>query len=315
MHRVRAAVLPSLILLLACVAQGQTNTTNPTNTFSTPSSWPIQFSIGPQQSGGLGAKVSGSVYWSPDWQLTTKPASGWFVFYLSPQAEWGSQSNALNQTTIEFRPAFQLVYTNFGSVNLSNPNQNFEVGPFNSVQPMVELYGDLREQYGEFSQNGTVQKVDLTLYGIGGELQVPYAYRLSNLIQRKTNANRINYAPAIRFTYYQSRDKSATPQQLPAGIQTNFLDINLKTQMPLGSYNINGTTTKLEWTFSDDVNRPTTGSDKKWKNLLETSLVMDNGSGVKPVISYSSGSNLGLQYDKQFLLGVAWQFGANRVKQ
>lgn len=312
MRNATTAALSMALLLLAGVVNGQTTT--PTNTFSTPSTWPIQFSIGPQQDGGLGAKVSGSAYWSPNWQLTTKRVSGWAVLYLAPEATWGSQTNALNQTSISFRPSFQLVYTNFSSVNLMDPNQKFEVGPFNSVQPMIEIYGDLREQYGKFNQNGTVQNVNFTLYGIGAEVQIPYAYRLSNFIQRKTNVNRITYAPAIRFTYYQSRDKSSTAQPLPAGIQTNLLDINVKTQMPLGTYNINGTSTKLEWTFSDDLSRPTTGAGKKWKNLVETSLIIDNGSGFKPVISYTNGTKLGLQYDTQFLLGVAWQFGASKVK-
>jgi hypothetical protein len=314
MRSARLLQVALVVALIATAGAAHGQTSNPTNTFSTPSSWPIQFSLGPQQNGGLGAKLSGSAYWSPNWQLTTKPVSGWFVFYLSPQATWGSQANALNQTTISFEPAFQLVYTNFGSVNLMKPDQNYEVGPFNSAQPMVELYGDLREQYGDFNQNGTVQRVNFTLYGIGGELQIPYAYRLVNLIQRKTNANRISYAPAIRLSYYQSRDKSATDQSLPPGIQTDLIDINVKTQLALGSYSINGTTTKLQFTFSDDLSRPTTGSDKKWKNLVETSLAFDNGSGFKPVLSYTSGTKLGLQYDKQMLLGVAWQFGASKVK-
>jgi hypothetical protein len=312
MRSVRNVVLPIALLLLAGVALGQTTT--PVNTFATPSDWPIQFSLGPQENGGIGAKVSGSAYWSPDWQLTTKRASGWAVFYLAPSATWGSQAGALNQTSISFQPAFQLVYTNFNTVDLMNPSQKFEVGPFNSVQPMIEIYGDLREQYGKFNQNGTVQDVNFTLYGIGGEFQIPYAYRLSNLIQRKTNVNRITYAPAIRFTYYQERDKSSTAQTLPPGIQTDLIDINLKTQMPLGTYSINGVPTKLEWTFSDDLSRPTTGSNKQWKNLVETELVIDNGSGFKPAISYTSGSKLGLQYDRQFLIGVAWQFGSSRVK-
>lgn len=308
----RKLMLP-LLLFLAFAATGQTLSS--TNVFSTPSTWPIQFSIGPQQNGGLGAKLNGAAYWSPNIRLTTKPASGWFVFYLAPEATWGSQTNALNQTSISFRPSFQLVYTNFGTIDLNNPNQNFEVGPFNSVQPMIEIFGDLREQYGSFQQNGAVQHVDYTLYGVGGEFQIPYAYRLTNLIQAKTNQNKISYAPAVRFTYYQARDKSSTPQSTPAGIQTDLLDVNVKTQLPFGTYSINGTTTKLQWNFSWDASRPTTGSDKKWKNLVETSVIFDNGSGFKPVISYTSGSKLGLQYDKQFLLGVAWQFGVSAAKK
>lgn len=308
----------ALVLLLLTAAvhlaaqSSQTSQLSPTNVFSTPTSFPIQFSIGPQQNGGLGAKVTGSAYWSPNFQLTTKRASGWFVFYLAPEATWSSQDNALNQTSISFRPAFQLVYTNFAKIDLNNPNQNYEVGPFNSVQPMVELYGDVREQYGRFQQNGQVQNVNYTLYGVGGELQIPYAYRLSNLIQSKTNQNKISYAPAVRFTYYQQRDKSSTAQSTPAGIQTDLIDVNIHSQMPFGTYMVNGTKTQLQWNFSFDASRPThtaAGTSNQWKTLVETSIVFDNGSGFKPVISYTSGSKLGLQYDKQFLLGVAWQFG------
>src|SRR5258708_7348586 len=196
MRNATTSALSMALLLLAGAVNGQTTT--PTNTFSTPSTWPIQFSIGPQQDGGLGAKVSGSAYWSPNWQLTTKRVSGWAVFYLAPEATWGSQSNALNQTSISFRPAFQFVYTNFSSVNLMDPNQKFDVGPFNSVQPMIEIYGDLREPYGKFNQNDTLQNVNFTLYGISADAQIPYASRLSNFIPRKTNVNRITYAPAIR---------------------------------------------------------------------------------------------------------------------
>ncbi len=313
----RKTAIALLFLTVTVPLAGQSSQVqlSPTNAFSTPSSFPIQFSIGPQQTGGLGAKLTGSAYWSPNWQLTTKPASGWFVFYLAPEGTWSSQDNALNQTSIAFRPAFQLVYTNFAKIDLNNPNQNYQIGPFNSVQPMVELYGDVREQYGRFQQNGQVQNVDYTLYGAGGEIQIPYAYRLSNFIQRKTNQNTIGYAPAIRFTYYQSRDKSSTAQTTPAGIETNLIDVNIHSQMPFGTYTINGTKTQLQWNFSFDASRPTTGSDNQWKKLLETSIVFDNGSGFKPVISYTSGTKLGLQYDKQFLLGVAWQFAATAAKQ
>jgi hypothetical protein len=318
MRKVALALLFLIAAVPLAAQTSQNSQLSTTNVFSTPSSFPIQFSIGPQQNGGLGAKVTGSAYWSPNWQLTTKPASGWFVFYLAPEATWSSQDNALNQTSISFRPAFQLVYTNFAKIDLNNPNQNYEIGPFNSVQPMVELYGDIREQYGRFQQNGQVQNVDYTLYGVGGEVQIPYAYRLSNLIQSKTNENRITYAPAIRFTYYQSRDKSSTAQTTPAGIQTDLIDVNIHSQMPFGTYSVNGTKTQLQWNFSFDASRPTNtpaGTDNKWKTLVETSIVFDNGSGFKPVISYTSGSKLGLQYDKQFLLGVAWQFGVTSAKQ
>ena len=57
-----------------------------------------------------------------------------------------------------------------------------------------------------------------------------------------------------------------------------------------------------------DADKPTEGADKKWQALYSAQLVYETSGQIKPVLSYRAGKEQGLDYDKQLILGLLWDF-------
>ena len=60
--------------------------------------------------------------------------------------------------------------------------------------------------------------------------------------------------------------------------------------------------------------RATSGADRDWHVVRQFQLSYDTGDKILPALTYRSGSDVGLQYDKQVILGLLWLFtegGAN----
>lgn len=295
---------------------------------------PITFSFGPQNDGGFGVVVKGSAYYPLRRFIDPAPAGmpsplkqphygGFFTpsayLYLSPEVNWSTETGAQNQYSISARPSFQLAFqkdvsklprdaSGLPPLPASLP---WQIWPTSA--PFFEAYLDVRRQSAQSdtttttppagSTTTTVQNEDATFYGAGIGIAVPY---LSRTIEASTQSDPDfdpGVFPMIRVTYYKS--DGATDAPIGAGIKDDQIDASLSFALPLRV--IGNMKSRLD--FDGDLSRPLTGSDKKWKSLVKASLMVQLGtSNFKPVFSYTSGEKLGFQYDRQMLLGIAFDF-------
>jgi hypothetical protein len=68
--------------------------------------------------------------------------------------------------------------------------------------------------------------------------------------------------------------------------------------------------------FDGDLSKALDGEDREWKSLVKASLMLDiAGSQFKPVVSYTSGEKFGFTYDRQMLMGIAFDFASTLMKK
>jgi hypothetical protein len=106
----------------------------------------------------------------------------------------------------------------------------------------------------------------------------------------------------VTLTYYTpvSTDTPVPKVALPDGVKADFLQAEFKTGF---AFPVAGRRFRLSFTY--DASLPTTGPDNRWQNLFDAQLSADLfGSKFEPALTFQSGKNGGLTYDKRLLIGV-----------
>jgi hypothetical protein len=272
---------------------------------------PIQLSFGPQSDGGFGLTAKGSAYYPMLGHLLDRPRPHLSVSafaYLAPDINFTAGADKTNQAAISLRPTFQ-----FGWQPDSGGLGHYagdRITSWPQAAPFAIVYGDLRRQYGQFANaSGTLAPFDSTLAGVGGAFAVPW---FSRLVERGLNRNASDFdpfaLPMIHVVWYHEiNHKSDLP--LPDGITADQINVSLKTSYTFGTWAQGPNAVLPRIDFDGDLSRPTTGANRKWKSKVDIAVsARVNGSSFQPVISYTSGQKLGLQYDKQLLFGLALEW-------
>lgn len=288
---------------------------------------PITFSFGPQEGGGFGAVVKGSQYYPFRPFITGNATEGSVVtpdriqrftksayLYLSPEVNWSTEAGAINQYSLSARPSFQLGYLaaqTVGPDGIPTLNQS-TVWP--AEAPFFEVYLDVRRQSATkaASDDATTtlaveaatpeEAVDATFYGVGLGIAVPY---IARAIEKANSPADPGAFPMLRVTYYKSDGASAANSTIASGIKADQINASLTFSLPLPT--MSGVEPRFD--FDGSLSRATTGDDREWKDLVKAAILFKIGdSQFKPVISYTSGQKLGFQYDRQLLMGLAFDF-------
>ena len=293
---------------------------------------PITFSFGPQEDGGFGVVVKGSAYYplrrfiAPVQDGVTPPLKakhfgGFFTpsayLYLSPEVNWSSEEGAQNQYAISARPSFQLGYQKDATTIPKDPTTglprlpaSLPWQPWPMEAPFFEAYADVRRHSAQADSTTTTtlpQNVDATYYGGGIGIAVPWVSRAIERSYQGDPEHQPGAFPMLRITYYKSSGSSAATN-VPADIKADQIDAALNFSLPLRPYG--GVKPRLD--FEGDLSRPLTGNDREWKSLVKAALLLQLGnSDFKPVFSYTSGEKFGFKYDRQMLLGIAFDLAGN----
>lgn len=258
---------------------------------------PFSFTFGPQKDGGLGASLKGDEFLSPDkWRASVGSAS--FVApYVGVVAEgkWSSETSSTNSADIALQ-----IGAFFGSL---------DIAIFSPASPAFDLQIDGRYQAGTVhdAATNTTGQLNRNLLGATFKAQVPYAYKLVNTIADYTDW--MDPIPYLSLTYHHVSDNSdpqvaANPaivsDQLAAGL---YADLHI----PSANFNLNGKKWQLLFEAQLVWSRATEGADQEWKRMTNLALKLDSGQELKPVLRYMSGTQEGLEYDRQLILGLLWE--------
>lgn len=167
------------------------------------------------------------------------------------------------------------------------------------------LFGDVRHRYAQLEVLGVSAEVNQTILGGGLEFFLP-AFS-DNLFFREW--------PRIGGGYYTVEDTESSLVAVPPELAADFWQAHgrLRLNIPLFRkvYRSRSGTPMHDYPLRIHADvaagRATAGPVTGWTALWTAELIYDTGSLVLPLLSYRDGSELGLDYDKQFVLGIAWR--------
>jgi hypothetical protein len=299
---------------------------------------PLKFTAGPQSDGTLGATLkggaTGTLYrlWAgpPGCDNDTKDVvpfcnQGDLALTFDVDAAWstnisGSTSTASsnkNNATLTFDPS---LYWILGQKDLTPRAQHIHncavaekaAGGKVPNDPdckwildhleyshylVVASYPDLEYRYGHFTVSGTDYTANQLIYGGGVRLLYP------SII----NSVFANW-PYISAAYTSATNYGASNLPVSTATPNHFLVLNERVEL-----NLPGVRERLKVgvLILADVteSHPISSSlGPSWQTAKLFQLIIDTGSttGLKPALTYRSGTDRGMTYDRQIIFGVLW---------
>jgi hypothetical protein len=164
----------------------------------------------------------------------------------------------------------------------------------------VSLYPDLRYRYGRVKVAGTTYDANQLIAGAGARVFLPW--RIGALLREW---------PYASVGYYTVRSSSSSNVPLPDDVDADNIAVDAALDINVPYPNRTLSTSPLQLLVKLQGSRATTGTDKEWQTLRHLQLSFDTGHGIagqdiKPAITYRSGDNQGLSYDRQVIVGIVW---------
>jgi len=286
---------------------------------------PWDFTFGPQEDGTFGTTIKGSTYYS----LAPTDPSSWshdarrlFTPFIGVDADggWNSAPDALNNFSVSLKPSLAIQ-----TITPGTPGENGT--PPSTDGPWFFGFLDLRQRFGHFKSEGdeTAMQVNQSLLGAGVEFRITRFNARYDSLMKSSNLPipKLFQPPSLSLTYYTERDTSADDADLPDGITDDTLAATLRTEIPLPIQcevetvipqedpedpldTVTGQKAACPWQFSAKVTAswPFDSVNTDLEYLGDVALIYDTGSELKPVLRFRSGTEHGLQYDRQLILGV-----------
>ncbi|MBV9570209.1 MAG: hypothetical protein JO056_03105 [Alphaproteobacteria bacterium] len=266
----------------------------------------LEFAAGPVSGGGFGAQLKGDHQYDLTSFNAGPPLGGFLempnqlsVGYATNDS-WDSKPDSHNQVSVDLKLSLDgAMLTPLHP--LPNPippecNHDWNLPQCGSGgEPLLGygLYGDLRYRYGTFDDQGSLSHVNQVLGGGG----IYFVWQKGML-----NQPWIDIWPGVSLTYYSpiSTDTPLLKGILPDGIKADFLQAEFKTGL---RFPVAGHPFRLIVKY--DGSLPTNGLNNSWESLWNVQLSADLfDSGFEPAITFQSGKNGGLSYDRQLLFGI-----------
>ncbi|HEY0303642.1 MAG TPA: hypothetical protein VGC44_01660, partial [Longimicrobiales bacterium] len=283
---------------------------------------PFDVAFGPQEDGTFGAIVKGSTFKS----LRRTPASQQSGQLLSLFAgvevdgSWNSATDARNNASIAVRPSLALQ-----KITPVKASDSAAALPTTSG-PWLHVYFDVRQRFGDFPQTGAeARRVNQLI--LGGALQLRWV-GFAKWYSRAADIGREDNPPTLTVGYYSVQKNNPADELLPDDFTADALQAKLSSKITLPIC------TKQERTAEADPNDPfdraetvyscpwgfvgellatrSNGAGEPFDFRVDVGLFYDTGGDFSPVLRYRSGEEHGLQYDKQFLVGLLWQLPLGR---
>ena len=302
---------------------------------------PLKLAFGPQEDGGFGATLKGTEskrigFFNNDIDVNPRPKSVQWGRYgaldFDIDAGLSSAPDALNNTSLSLKPRLTFV----GLLGREAPIQRRQfsaedqkkcqdldaaygkaieardnAAKFRLIQQVGEecdsyavpiddfvalsLYPDIRYRYGHFEVDGTLYNANQSILGVGARLFTPV--RLGGLFLEW---------PYISVGYQSVQDTSESSIPVPQDIKADYVTVdaavNIHLPYPRGSLS----QSPLQLLISLKASIPTESEGSGKQLLSHIQLAYDTGSEIKPAITYRSGDDQGLKYDKQVIMGVVW---------
>jgi hypothetical protein len=260
-------------------------------------------------------------------------------------AGWNSASDALNQTTLAVRPSVTFVWLDGAKApvplspelqqtcrdlsqqgqraierSLVDPSVKAEadaeiarvnaarkelgcegrVGEPPSSQWAVAVYPDVQYRFGEFEINGERFNANQLITGLAARLFVPGT----------SDSAWFREWPRLSLGYYTVSDSEDSTIPLPESIDEDHIRTSARIAMNVPFFGTSLAKSPLRLDIEATASRATSGEDDDWQVLRQFQLYYDTGDTILPALTYRSGTDLGIVYDKQVILGLLWMFAA-----
>jgi len=294
---------------------------------------PLTLSVGPTDKGGLGASLKGGD--SLDFEILNKcspsPADGGYV--MKPvgrvtydlDASASSRSDALNASSLTIRPMLSMNFL-FAPVRPGGPVTFLPVpagekdtpptgadilaagpAPFVFSRPVAALsiFGELRQRYGEVDAGAQgVIRANQFIYGGGLEAAWTGAYRFgSGSPSPSALYGLFRDPPRIRVGYYSATDVNDNMAPVPEDLMADYLTVGGDLHIALPWFTAPLYKSPLLLNYEYKGSKPTTG-DSGYSSYHNLQLAYVLKGDLKPVVTYKTGKEQGLDYDKQVILGI-----------
>jgi hypothetical protein len=221
-------------------------------------------------------------------------------------ANWSPQQDALDNASLTLQP----------SVGIQKIQQAGG-GPM-SHGAWFFAHLDFRQRKGDFKDetSGRVESVNQTILGAGIEFKLTSLYEAYRKAANKTGY--FNDYPRLDIGYYGVAHTSEPGNKLPDGIVAHHVQVALRGDFRIPAcWKMEGEKKVCPLVLQADYagSRPTEGAQRTWESLGTVTLQYDTGTEIKPAITYRSGKEQGLQYDRQLIFGLLWGFGKRWATQ
>lgn len=163
----------------------------------------------------------------------------------------------------------------------------------------VGFYPDILYRFGEYEVEGERVRANQLITGIAARLFVPGT----------SKSEWFREWPRLSFGYYDVSEVEDPTLPLPEGIEEDLIKASGKISMRLpmlGGSSV--ATSPLHLDIEASASRATSGPEDDWHVRRQLQLSYDTGDKILPALTYRSGSDVGLEYDKQVILGLLWLF-------
>ena len=306
---------------------------------------PLRNALGPTGNGAVGAAIIGrdrsqipgleGTFVSSGMGLSMD--TGAYLEYAVDGA-WSGTAGSASVASFALRPGLDFVFAKWSAdsgprSDTLTPDQRAECdarfdayvmgrktprGRCPSYEPPVyfmslSVFGELRYRYAELNILGTRAGVNQSILGGGLELFVPIKSRWA--IFREF--------PRVAAAYYTVEDTETTAVLLPAELEADYLAASgrIRLNIPLfrrvsltpARHPVEDYPLRL---YGDvEGTRAMAGPGRAWQTLWTAQLVYDVGNSLMPVISYRGGTEMGVDYDRQWIFGVAWALTGNAANK
>lgn len=262
----------------------------------------LDLAAGPSTGGGFGAQLKGSRQYILTNLNANAVNSGFelpneLVIGYDTNSSWNSKTESRNQISLDLQLGLDGAILSPVVQDPSKPAPSPEhpgEGPAGG-EPIAGygIYADGRYRYGTFGGKSATDHVNQFLAGGG----IYFVWQ-----EWMTTKPWVDIWPGVTFTYYTpvSTDTPVLKSALPDGVKADFLQAEFKTGF---AFPIAGRNVRLSIAY--DASRPTTGTDKSWQSLFDAQLSANLfGSKFEPAVTFQTGKNGGLSYEKQVLIGL-----------
>ena len=305
---------------------------------------PFTFTAGPTDNGYFGASLKGEgrqviagLSQEGSAALYSKPGNAFnYSTYIgySADAGWIGSSDAANNASFSIRPGIDFMWLRVPAdmIDLTDPAQVAKAkkaieesdawgkcqDDFVNKRIPIDLkkcavmalprpimtfgaFGDVRYRYGTFNEANSPQHANQAILGGG----------LSAIVVTPASWAWVRQWPRFSAGYYTVKQTHTSIVSIPSDITADYLQASAATQLNLGAL-VRMDDKRNDYRFRIDMSakesKPTSGSDQSWNGLYSIALLANVGSSWKPAISFQTGREGGLKYDRQLILGVAYDF-------
>lgn len=250
----------------------------------------------------------------------------------SIDAGWTSASNSRNSSSFSLRPTLSLQKMRFvgvkspgyvlpaspeGSLTIEDAAELLEEPPsgrFIAPRPItaISFFADLRYRFGEFDDgNNGVTRANQFIYGGGIEASWLGANWLGEAREGRNEAGPFygffREPPRLSLGYYRAEEADGNETPVPEELSADYVTLmaSFEVALPWPGDHLYESPVLLRYQYKGS--EPTTGG-AGFESYHNASLVYVLGAKASPALTFRSGQEQGLEYDRQVILGILWSF-------